>query len=137
MVWARHTLCLPNFPWAWLPSPSPSAVTQLLERGVLVTVTTALSDFWADQLALRERTIVTKVTLQSSEHVGRIQLHREDHQLTLSQQGDAYLHNGNVGFFEMHKWEHLYSLLGEDGLTHDKAAAQAYYTAQYSIENNP
>ena len=49
------------------------------------------------------------------------------------------MHDGFVGFFEMHRWNHLYSLLEQDGtgLTHDKAAAQAYYTAQYSIENNP
>lgn len=47
------------------------------------------------------------------------------------------MHGGSVGYFEMHRWEHLYSLLGDEGLTHDKAAAQAYYTAQYSIENNP
>lgn len=37
----------------------------------------------------------------------------------------------------MHKWDHLYSMLGSDGLTHDKAAAQAKYTADYSIMNNP
>lgn len=47
------------------------------------------------------------------------------------------MHNGFVGAFEMHRWERLYSLLGSDGLTHDKAASQAYYTAEYSILNNP
>jgi len=47
------------------------------------------------------------------------------------------MHDGNVGVFEMHRWEHLYSMLGSDGFTHDKAAAQAYYTAQYSLLNNP
>ncbi|EME40120.1 hypothetical protein DOTSEDRAFT_56398 [Dothistroma septosporum NZE10] len=51
--------------------------------------------------------------------------------------GDAYMHDGFVGYFEMHRWEHLYSLLGTNGLTHDKAAAQAYYTAEYSLLNNP
>lgn len=34
--------------------------------------------------------------------------------------GDAYMHDGFVGFFEMHRWEHLYSMLGTEGLTHDK-----------------
>lgn len=53
-------------------------------------------------------------------------------------QGDAYMHGGFVGFFEDHRWERLYSLAAsEGGLTHDKVASQAYYTAQYSIENNP
>ena len=47
------------------------------------------------------------------------------------------MHGGDVDVFEMPRWEHLYSMLGEDGLTHDKAAAQAYYTAQYSVQNNP
>lgn len=42
-----------------------------------------------------------------------------------------------MGSFEMHRWEHLYSLLGEEGLTQDKAAAQASYTSSYSIANNP
>ncbi|EGP86845.1 unnamed protein product [Zymoseptoria tritici ST99CH_3D1] len=52
--------------------------------------------------------------------------------------GDAFMHGGNVGAFEMHRWERLYSLLGdEDNLTHDKVASQAYYTMQYSVENNP
>lgn len=47
------------------------------------------------------------------------------------------MNDGFVGQFEMHRWEHLYSLLGEEGMTHDKMAAQVYYTAQYSIMNNP
>ncbi|KXT14790.1 hypothetical protein AC579_9670 [Pseudocercospora musae] len=51
--------------------------------------------------------------------------------------GDAYMHDGFVGFYEDHRFNRLYNAIGEDGLTHDKAAAQAYYTAQYSIENNP
>ncbi|KAH7399884.1 hypothetical protein BKA64DRAFT_744567 [Cadophora sp. MPI-SDFR-AT-0126] len=52
--------------------------------------------------------------------------------------GDAYMHGGSVGFFEMHRWERLYGLAAsEGGLTHDKVASQAYYTAQYSIQNNP
>ncbi|KAK0102342.1 hypothetical protein ONS95_005965 [Cadophora gregata] len=52
--------------------------------------------------------------------------------------GDAYMHGGNVGFFEMHRWERLYGLASsEGGLTHDKVASQAYYNAQYSIQNNP
>jgi len=52
--------------------------------------------------------------------------------------GDAYMHGGSVGFFEMHRWERLYGLAAsKGGLTHDKVASQAYYTAQYSIQNNP
>ncbi|KAH6712757.1 Chloroperoxidase [Leptodontidium sp. MPI-SDFR-AT-0119] len=52
--------------------------------------------------------------------------------------GDAYMNGGNVGVFEMHRWERLYSLAAsEGGLTHDKVASQAYYTAEYSIKNNP
>ncbi|GIZ46056.1 hypothetical protein CKM354_000919600 [Cercospora kikuchii] len=52
--------------------------------------------------------------------------------------GDAYMHGGNVGFFEMHRWNRLYGLAASDGgLTHDKVASQAYYTAEYSIRNNP
>lgn len=49
------------------------------------------------------------------------------------------MHDGFVGFFEMHRWNHLYALTEQDGtgLTHDKAAAQAYYTAEYSVLNNP
>jgi hypothetical protein len=44
------------------------------------------------------------------------------------------MNNGNVGVFEMHRWNRLYSLLGdEDNLTHDKVASQAYYTMQYSV----
>lgn len=50
--------------------------------------------------------------------------------------GDAYLHDGNVGVFEMHKWENLYQLAG-DSLTHNAAAAQMSYTARYSEMNNP
>jgi hypothetical protein len=53
-------------------------------------------------------------------------------------QGDAYMHDGFVGAFEMHRWERLYGLAAsEGGLTHDKVASQAFYTAQFSIENNP
>ncbi|KAM3421360.1 hypothetical protein BST61_g1757 [Cercospora zeina] len=52
--------------------------------------------------------------------------------------GDAFMHGGNVGFFEMHRWNRLYSLTDdESGFTHDKAANQAFYTAQYSLLNNP
>ncbi|KAF2208184.1 hypothetical protein CERZMDRAFT_87914 [Cercospora zeae-maydis SCOH1-5] len=52
--------------------------------------------------------------------------------------GDAFMHEGNVGFFEMHRWNRLYSLTNDaSGLTHDKVASQAYYTAQYSLLNNP
>lgn len=48
------------------------------------------------------------------------------------------MNGGNVGVFEMHRWERLYSLAAsEGGLTHDKVASQAYYTAEYSIKNNP
>lgn len=48
------------------------------------------------------------------------------------------MHNGDVNYFEVERWEVLYSRLGpEDNFSHDKAAAQAYYTAQYSVLNNP
>jgi hypothetical protein len=48
------------------------------------------------------------------------------------------MHGGFVGFFEDHRWNRLYSLAAsEGGLTHDKVASQAYYTAEYSIQNNP
>lgn len=52
-------------------------------------------------------------------------------------QGDAFMHDGQVNVFEMHRWERLYGVTSDGGFTHDKAAAQAYYTARYSIENNP
>lgn len=56
----------------------------------------------------------------------------------LFQQGDAYLHGGNVGVFEMHKWERIYKFATSDsGYTQDDAANQAYYTSEYSVLNNP
>ncbi|KAL2071215.1 hypothetical protein VTL71DRAFT_12450 [Oculimacula yallundae] len=52
--------------------------------------------------------------------------------------GDAYMNNGNVGVFEMHRWERLYGLAtSAGGLTHDKVASQAKYTNEYSVQNNP
>jgi hypothetical protein len=48
------------------------------------------------------------------------------------------MHNGSVGVFEMHRFNRLYSLLGEeDNISHDKMASQVYYTAEYSLLNNP
>lgn len=55
--------------------------------------------------------------------------------ITDTTQGDAYLHNGNVGFFETRSWEHLYAL-GEE-YTLDKIAAQSDYVTRWSILNNP
>lgn len=49
--------------------------------------------------------------------------------------GDAYLHGGNVGFFENRSWQHLYDLAEE--LTLDDIAAQSDYVTRWSILNNP
>lgn len=56
------------------------------------------------------------------------------HTLTLVQ-GDAYLYNGNVDFFEMRSWEHFYAM-GEE-YTLDNGAAQSDYSTRWSILNNP
>ena len=48
------------------------------------------------------------------------------------------MHSGDVNVFEMNRWGRIYNFANsEGGFTHDKAANQAYYTARYSIENNP
>lgn len=49
--------------------------------------------------------------------------------------GDAYLHGGNVGVFEMRSWEHYYNLAEE--YTLDDSAAQSDYVTRWSILNNP
>ena len=47
------------------------------------------------------------------------------------------MHNGDVNVFEIQRWNRLYGMTSGEGFTHDKAANQAYWTAQYSILNNP
>lgn len=45
------------------------------------------------------------------------------------------MHDGNVGVFEMRRWEHFYNMSEE--FTMDHAAAQADYNTRWSVLNNP
>ena len=50
--------------------------------------------------------------------------------------GDAYLHDGNVGFFEMRSWNNLMDIIG-DSLTLDKTIELSDTNTEFSINNNP
>ncbi|KAK3672124.1 hypothetical protein LTR78_008095 [Recurvomyces mirabilis] len=50
--------------------------------------------------------------------------------------GDAYLHNGSPLIVEMHKFNNIWNIMG-DNFGFDQANMQVDYSRQYSIANNP
>lgn len=82
--------------------------------------------FWASQQVFLAHTTDTKEMHQSLEYV--VAIARGIAKLTYGQ-GDAYLHDGEVDYFELDRWEHLYSMLGEE----DKYASTIHKWAKIRL----